>query len=87
MDLSQRIARELAALAPESMELLDESGNHIGHEGAKNGGSHFRLDIVSRQFAGKSRLERHRMVYRALAALMQREIHALAINARTPDEL
>ena len=78
---------DLAPLAPESMELFDESGRHIGHEGARDGGSHFRLDIVSRRFAGKSRLERHRMVYQALGALMQREIHALAINARTPDEL
>jgi BolA protein len=87
MDLAQRITSGLSVLAPESVELLDESGRHIGHAGARDGGSHFRLDIVSRQFAGKSRLERHRMVYRALGPLMQREIHALAINARTPDEL
>jgi BolA protein len=87
MNLVQRINEHLATLGPEAIELFDESGNHIGHEGAKGGGSHFRLDIVSRHFAGKSRLERHRMIYDCLRDLMQREIHALAINARTPDEL
>lgn len=68
------------------MELFDDSGRHVGHAGARDGGSHFRLGIVSLRFAGKSRLERHRMVYGALGELMHREIHALAIDARTPDE-
>ena len=86
MNLSQRISERLAALEPLSVELFDDSGNHIGHEGAKDGGSHFRLDIVSGHFTGKSRLERHRMVYGALGELMHREIHALAIDARAPNE-
>ena len=87
MNLVQRINEHLAGLSPESIELFDESGSHIGHEGAKGGGSHFRLDIVSGHFAGKTRLERHRMIYDCLGDLMRLEIHALAINARTPDEL
>lgn len=87
MTLHDNITASLAALEPRSLELLDESGNHLGHAGWHEGGSHFRLRIVSARFAGCSRLERHRMVYRALGALMQDRIHALAIDARTPDEL
>ncbi|MGB7541758.1 MAG: BolA family protein [Burkholderiales bacterium] len=87
MDLAAAIRERLAALDPVSIELLDESGRHAGHKGAENGGSHFRLAIVSPRFAGKDKLARHRMIYAALGALMQREIHALAINARTPNEL
>jgi BolA protein len=87
MDLPAEIRRRLAALDPESVELLDESGRHAGHEGAKSGGSHFRLTIVSGRFAGRDNLARHRMIYAALGPLMQREIHALAINALAPDEL
>lgn len=85
--LAERISQRLAALQPQSVELFDESGRHVGHEGAKGGGSHFRLDIVSKEFAGKTRIQRHRLVYGLMGELMQREIHALAINARTPDEL
>jgi len=87
MDLSAAIREKLAALDPHSVELLDESGLHAGHEGAKAGGSHFRLTIVSPRFEGRNTLARHRMVYAALAPLMQREIHALAIRAFAPDEL
>ena len=54
---------------------------------AKAGGSHFRLTIVSPRFSGKDKITRHRMVYEVLGPLMQREIHALAIRALTPDEL
>ncbi len=87
MDLAVAIRERLAALDPVSLELFDESGAHVGHEGARSGGSHFRLEIVSHRFSGKDKRERHRMVYAALGALMQREIHALAINARAPDEV
>jgi BolA protein len=87
MGLSAAIHERLAALEPESVELLDESGRHVGHAGAAAGGSHFRLVIVSPRFAGLGQLERHRMVYAALGPLMAREIHALAIRALTPDEL
>ncbi|MSQ69764.1 MAG: BolA family transcriptional regulator [Betaproteobacteria bacterium] len=68
------------------MELFDESGSHIGHAGYREGGSHFRVEIVARGFEGKSTVARHRMIYQALGPLMHDEIHALAISARTPDE-
>lgn len=87
MDVSAAIRERLAALDPESIELLDESAAHAGHAGAKAGGGHFRLTVVSRRFAGRGKLARHRMIYAALGPLMQREIHALAINALAPDEL
>lgn len=87
MDLPEAIRERLAALDPQSLELLDESGRHVGHAGAAAGGSHFRLVIVSPRFTGLDTLERHRMVYSALGNLMHREIHALAIRALAPDEL
>lgn len=87
MDLAATIRQRLGALEPVALELEDESGRHVGHEGAKSGGSHFRLTIVAPRFSGKATRERHRMVYAALGELMEREIHALAINARAPDEL
>jgi BolA family transcriptional regulator, general stress-responsive regulator len=69
------------------MELLDESGQHIGHEGARSGGGHYRLTLVSNAFSGKSRVARHRMIYDALGELMDGPVHALAIEAFAPDEL
>ena len=87
MDLSKAIRERLAALEPQSLDLLDESERHAGHEGAKAGGSHFRLTIVSPRFSGKDQITRHRIIYEVLGPLMQREIHALAIQALTPDEL
>lgn len=87
VDLASAIRERLAALEPESVELLDESGQHAGHPGAAAGGSHFRLLVVSGRFAGCDPLARHRMVYAALGPLMKREIHALAIRALAPDEL
>ncbi len=87
MNLAATIRERLAALEPQSMDLLDESGEHAGHAGAKAGGSHFRLTIVSPRFSGKDKITRHRMVYEVLGPLMHREIHALAIQALTPDEL
>lgn len=81
------IRKRLAPLSPESIEILDESGEHIGHAGARDGGGHYQLIIVSGQFAGKSALARHRMVYSALGPLMHKDIHALAIKAYAPDEI
>ena len=77
----------LAALAPDVVEIYDESGEHVGHEGAKGGGGHYQLLIVARAFEGESRVARHRMIYAALGSMLQQEIHALAINAYTPEEL
>lgn len=85
-DLASDIRARLAALAPQRLDLLDESGRHIGHAGAKDGGSHFHLTIVSQQFGGLGRLARHRLVYGALGDLFPGKIHALAIDARTPEE-
>lgn len=83
----ERIRQRLAALAPESLEIIDDSARHAGHEGAKGGGGHYRLTIVSNHFDGASRPARHRMVYDALGTMMQREIHALSIQAIAANEL
>ena len=82
-----RIREKLtAALAPTRLEIQDDSAKHAGHEGARGGGGHFNVQIVSAEFSGKSLVERHRMVYGALGDAMQSEIHALSIQAKTPDE-
>jgi len=86
-DVRQLMRQKLAALGPESLEILDESGKHIGHDGAKGGGGHYQVLIVSQQFSGKPIQARHRMVYTALGTMMQKEIHALAIRAFAPDEI
>jgi len=78
--------RLTATLAPKTLEIEDESHRHAGHAGARDGRGHFRVRIVSDAFVGKSALARHRAVYAALGALMQTDIHALAIDARTPEE-
>lgn len=83
----REIEQRLAALEPESLEVFDESGKHVGHEGAKGGGGHYMLTIVSRKFSGQPAQARHRMIYAALGSLMQKEIHALAIKAYAPDEI
>jgi BolA protein len=81
------IRDRLAVLAPESVEVLDESLDHAGHEGARGGGGHYRVVIVSREFTGKPVQARHRLVYQALGPMMQKEIHALAIKAYAPGEI
>lgn len=68
------------ALAPESLQVIDESHLHAGHAGAASGG-HYRVLIRSARFAGSSRIARHRLVYDALAGLIPLGIHALAIEA------
>jgi BolA protein len=75
-----------AALAPQSLEIEDESHRHAGHAGAADGRGHFRVDVVSEAFAGLSSIARHRAVYAALGELMTTDVHALAIRARTPAE-
>jgi BolA protein len=87
MNLAESIQARLAPLEPTSVDLQDESGQHLGHSGWKAGGSHFRLTIVSPRFAGQDQLSRHRMVYDALGSLIRDDIHALAIHALAPDEL
>ena len=74
-------------LRPISLAVTDESHQHIGHAGWREGGeTHFRLDIVSAAFEGKSRVARHRLVNEALGEAFQRGLHALASSARTPGE-
>lgn len=87
MTVAEQIREKLARLHAESLEILDESGQHVGHEGAKGGGGHYQLIIVSQQFAGKPLQARHRMVYDALGPMMRKEIHALVIKAYAPGEL
>jgi BolA protein len=74
------------ALQPSTLEIIDESAKHAGHAGAATGGGHFIVNIVAAAFRDKSPLQRHRLVYDALGAMMQQEIHALSINARAPEE-
>ncbi len=76
-----------ATLAPERFEVIDESHHHAGHAGARpEGESHFRVEVVSSAFEGLNRIARQRLIYKALAEEMATDIHALAIDARTPDE-
>lgn len=74
------------ALAPVVLEVEDESHRHVGHAGAQDGRGHFRVDVVSEAFAGLNPIARHRAVYAAVGGLMDTDIHALAIRARTPAE-
>ena len=74
-------------LAPERLEVIDESHLHAGHSGWRESGeTHFRLDVVSAAFEGKSRVERHRLVNGLLDEAFKRGLHALALRARTPAE-
>ncbi|MBV8146367.1 MAG: BolA family transcriptional regulator [Gammaproteobacteria bacterium] len=74
------------AFAPAALEILDDSAAHAGHAGARSGG-HYRVRVVAEAFRGHSPLERHRLVYAAVAPLLSGSVHALNIVARTPDEL
>ena len=66
--------------------MKDQSHLHAGHEGAKDGRGHFDVTIVSEQFEGQNRIQRHRMVYDALTRMIETDIHALRIKALTPSE-
>lgn len=75
------------ALAPEMLEIEDESHLHAGHAGARDGRGHFRVMIVSEVFTGHTKLARHRLVFDAVSDLMKTDIHALTVQAFSPDEL
>ena len=81
------IRTTLSALDPVGIELIDDSARHAGHPGAVSGGGHYQLRLVSARFTGQSKIARHRLVYDLLADLMQREIHALAMNLLAPGEV
>jgi BolA protein len=89
MTASERIekirALLTAHLTPVELVIRDDSAAHAGHAGAREGG-HFSVVVVSEQFAGRSRMQRHQLVYAAVADLMRTDIHALSIQARTPQE-
>lgn len=86
-DRRERIdVRLREALAPDELRVGDESHLHAGHPGAQDGRGHFRVSIVSARFRDLSRVVRHRMVYDALAEELRGDIHALAIEAFTPEE-
>ena len=88
MHTVEKAMRErLEQLHPSALDLRDESAQHAGHAGARpSGGSHWQLTIVSEAFRGKSPVARHRMVYEALGDLMERDIHALRIEALAPEQ-
>lgn len=80
------LRERLARLEPTQLDIEDESERHKGHAGAKEGG-HFRVTIASPAFVGLGTVARHRLVYEAVGDLMRGRIHALAINALTPDQV
>lgn len=88
MSVKDRITSTLEqALTPEFLAVHDESHQHAGHGGWREGGeTHFRVEIVAGAFIGKSRVERHRMVNALLASELADRVHALALSTRTPDE-
>jgi BolA protein len=87
---TERMAKLRAALeeelAPLALEISDDSAAHAGHAGAREGG-HFRVRLVSAAFRGRPQIERHRLVYAAVAPLLHGEVHALNIRALTPEEV
>ena len=84
----ERIRERLQCeFVPQQLNVDDDSHKHVGHVGARDGRGHFSVHIVSAAFHGMPLLARHRRVYAALGDMMQTDIHALAIDARTPDEM
>ena len=86
MNLAEEISNRLQALQPTQLQIEDESAMHAGHAG-NSGGSHFKLKMASSHFYEKSQIMRHRLIYQLLADLIPHQIHALSIQALTPDEL
>jgi len=73
-------------LKPTLLEIIDNSAAHAGHAGARKGGGHYNVTIVSAAFENKTLVQRHQLIYAALGDMMKEEIHALGINALTPTE-
>lgn len=84
IDLIKSLLTE--SLKPERLEIADNSQAHAGHAGVQNGGGHYHVLIVSDVFTGKSLVQRHQLIYKALGDLMKHQIHALGIEAFTPTE-
>ncbi|NOU01231.1 MAG: BolA family transcriptional regulator [Gallionella sp.] len=83
----EKIRLRLVTFNPTAFELTDDSHKHAGHAGSASGGGHYVLRIASAQFIGKNTIARHRMVYLALGDMMKQDIHALTIQALTPNEI
>ncbi|MDO5647741.1 BolA family transcriptional regulator [Paracoccus sp. (in: a-proteobacteria)] len=78
--IADEMAQKLAALRPTALEIIDESESHRGHSGYRDGGqSHFRIRMASPDFAGLTRIQRHRLVHQTLGDIVPR-IHALALE-------
>lgn len=75
-----------SGLQVDSLEIHDDSALHVGHAGARDGGGHYRITIVSPDFANRGTIARHRLIYQALDEMMKKDIHALAIKALSADE-
>ncbi len=86
-DTIEAMKQRLALLAPEHIEIADESALHAGHAGARAGGGHYQLTLISPSFSGQSQVARHRSIYQALGDLMSTRVHALSITALAPEEL
>ncbi len=88
MRVAESIERKLRkALSPTRLDIIDESHKHAGHVGARpEGETHFSVEVASAAFAGKSRVDRQRLVYGILAAELEGPVHALALRTVTPDE-
>jgi BolA family transcriptional regulator, general stress-responsive regulator len=86
---ADRVSRIRAAiekeLTPTRLEIVDDSARHAGHAGAREGG-HFQVRLTSAAFRGKTSIQRHRLVFAAVSGLLKTDIHALNIEARTPEE-
>ena len=80
------IEQALSQLDPAELRIRDDSQKHAGHAGASDGRGHYSVVIVSKHFEGLSLLNRHKLVYQSLAELMNTDIHAIAIHAKTPIE-
>lgn len=80
-------AKLIEALQPTRLDVINESHLHAGHRSSPGTGeSHFRVLVVSSMFAGRSRVDRHRLVNETLAAELKGKVHALAIKAYAPGE-
>jgi BolA protein len=84
-DTVNKLKHVLATLNPSYLDIQDDSALHVGHAG-NTGGGHYTVTIVSEHFIGLSLIKRHRLIYDAAKTLLEQDIHALSIHAKTPDE-
>lgn len=83
----ERLTERLrTGLAPETLEVIDDSHHHVGHAGAADGRGHFTVLVVAQRFAGLNTVRRHRLVYEVVGDMMDTDIHALSIQALAPGE-